>query len=40
LQPTNTGHHGYGGRLWLLNMERKIEDKPANARTAAASGAL
>ena len=30
----------YGGWLGLLNMETKIKYKPANARTAAASGAL
>ena len=30
----------YGGRLALLKWERKWKINPANARTAAASGAL
>jgi len=34
------GASWYGGKLWLLNMETKFKNKPANARTAAASGAL
>ena len=40
LQPSNAGYSGKTNWLWLLKWKRNSNIKSANARTAAASGAL